>query len=182
MVVSLCNGFWSEVNLISVARPPLALFMKSQLFSLRPISFHACPFIFPSHPLSTSCVTLVLLHPIAHKLTRPHTLVFISSHTAPNYGVKRSINRKKRRSQHVKYQTGQLERSGGDKRGEEGRRREEEGTSYWNGNRTGQLKHFTGSLFASPAQLSQIIYTAHYGVMNMYKLNSSIITPPLGLN
>jgi len=85
-------------------------------------SFHVSPFIFPSSPLSTSCVPLVLLHPIAHRLTHPHTLGFISSHTAPNYGVKRSINRKKRGSQHVTYQTGRLERSGGDKRGEEGRR------------------------------------------------------------
>lgn len=40
----------------------------------------------------------------------------------------------------------------------------------------GQLKHFTVSLFGSPAQHSEIIYTAHYGVMNLNKLNSSIIT------
>lgn len=68
------------------------------------------------------------------------------------------------------------------RRGEEGRRRGEERTSYWNGNRTGQLKHFTRSLFASPAQLLQIIYTAHYGAMNMNKLNSTITMPPLSLN
>lgn len=72
-------------------------------------------------------------------------------------------------SQRVKYQTGQLERTLRDKRGDEG-------TSYSNGNRTGQLKHCTGSLFVCVAQHLQIIYTAHYEVMNMNKLKSSAKT------
>lgn len=158
-MVSLWNGFWSEVHLISVARAPLVVFMESQLFSLHPISFHVSPFIFPSPPLSTSCVTLVLLHPIAHKLTRPHTLGFISSHTAPNYGVKRSINRKKKGSQHVKYQIGQLERSGGDKRGGEEKRGGRDILLKWKWNRPIKTFHWELVCISSLAHTDYIYST-----------------------
>lgn len=95
----------SDQKYIPVARAPLVVFKKSQLFSPCPISFHVSPFIFPSPPLSTSCVTLVLLHLIAHKLAHSLALQSLSPpHTATNYGVNRSINREKRGRQRVNRQ------------------------------------------------------------------------------
>ena len=135
-----------------------------------------CDFLCYSCPAASSRTQTPSIH--IHSSLSPHIQLQIMELTGPLTGRREGANMSDIRQDSLRGVEGTKE----ERRGGEGRRRGEEGTSYWNGNRTGQLKHFTGSLFASPAQLSQIIYTAHYGVMNMYKLNSSIITPPLGLN